>query len=108
MDQSDAVGVNDPEHYRGGQEGLRPVLMGREETKQPRPLGEPGKQRPIIFRQPPIERTVAPTFQGMEQPQSDHRTGPEVGLGVFGQREVCARRYLAFKRGSVRLRWYLS
>ena len=27
VDQLDAVGVNDAEHGRGGQEGLRPVLM---------------------------------------------------------------------------------
>ncbi len=28
--------VDDPEHGRGGQEGLRPVVMGHEETKEPR------------------------------------------------------------------------
>ena len=45
MDQLDAIGVDDAEHGRGGQEDLRPVLMGHEEAKEPRPLGEPRKQR---------------------------------------------------------------
>jgi hypothetical protein len=39
VDPLDAVGVNDPEHRRGGQEDLRPVLMGPEEAKEARPLG---------------------------------------------------------------------
>jgi hypothetical protein len=32
-----------------------------------------------------MERPVAHAFEGMQQPQSDHLTGPEVRLGVFGQ-----------------------
>src|SRR6266481_6949746 len=36
MDQLDPIGVDDPEHRRGGQEALRPILMGLEETKEPR------------------------------------------------------------------------
>jgi hypothetical protein len=39
VDQLDPIGVNDPEHRRGGQEDLRPVLMGPEEAKEARPLG---------------------------------------------------------------------
>src|SRR5436853_5576409 len=35
MNQLDPIGVDDPEHRRGGQESLRPVVMGREETKEP-------------------------------------------------------------------------
>src|SRR5215469_9584944 len=35
-------------------------------------------------RQPAIEGPVAPAFEGMEQPQGDDLTGPEVSLGVFG------------------------
>jgi len=84
VDQFDAVGVNDPEHRRRSQESLRPILMGREEAKEPRPLGEVGKQRAIVAGQPAIECSVAPAFEGMEQPQGDDLTGPEVGLGVFG------------------------
>ena len=43
MDQRDAVGVDDAEHGRGGQERPRPILMGREETKEPGALGKPRK-----------------------------------------------------------------
>src|SRR5216683_2933896 len=68
MDQLDAVGVNDAEHRWSSQESLRPVLMGREEAKEPRPLGELGKQRAIVSGQPAIERPVAHAFEGMEQP----------------------------------------
>src|SRR5215471_5235875 len=35
-------------------------------------------------RQPAIEGAVAPTFEGMQEPQGDHLTGPEVRLGMFG------------------------
>src|SRR6266436_5460639 len=58
--------------------------MGHEETKEPGALGELGKQRPIVAREPPIKRPVASAFEGMEQPQDDHLTGPEASVGVFG------------------------
>src|SRR4030095_3011774 len=38
VDQLDAVGVDHPEHGWSGQEDLRPVLMGLQQTKEPRPL----------------------------------------------------------------------
>src|SRR5215510_7814447 len=84
MNQLDPIRVDDPEHGRGGQESPRPVLMGLEETKEPGALGKPRKQRPIIARQPAIEGAVPHTFQGMQQPQGDDLTGPEVGFGVCG------------------------
>src|SRR4029453_17824710 len=84
VDQLNAIRVDDPEHRWGGQERPRPVLMGREETKEPGALGRSRKQGPIIARQPPIEGPVAPAFEGVEQPQGDHLTGPEVRLGMFG------------------------
>src|SRR6476659_8030605 len=49
-----------------------------EEAKEPRALGEPWEQHPIVAGQPAIERPIAPAFESMEQPQSDHFTGPEV------------------------------
>src|SRR5215470_19729550 len=58
MDQLDPIGVDDAEHRRRSQEDLRPVLMGLQETKEPRPLGKAGKQRPIVARQPAIEGPV--------------------------------------------------
>src|SRR5499433_4207887 len=35
-------------------------------------------------RQPAIKGPVAHAFEGMEQPQGDHLTGPEVRLRMFG------------------------
>src|SRR5216683_2018525 len=84
VDQLDPIGVDDPEHRRSGQEGCRPVLMGLQEAKEPRPLGEAGEQGAIVARQPPIKRAVADAFERMQQPQRDHLTGPEVGFGMFG------------------------
>ena len=84
VDQLDAVGVDNAEHRRSGQKGLRPVLMGLEETKEPGALGEVGKQRALVARQPAREGPVADAFEGMQQPQGDHLTGPEVRLGMFG------------------------
>ncbi len=84
VEQLDAVGVDDPEHGWGGQEDLGPVLMGLQQTQEPRPLRKAGKQRPIVAGQPPIKRPVADTFAGMQQPQGDHLTGPEARLGMCG------------------------
>src|SRR5256885_4605028 len=58
--------------------------MGLEETKKPRPFGEPREQCPIVARQPAIEGPGAHAFEGVEQPQGDHLTGPEVRLRMFG------------------------
>src|SRR6266516_4149546 len=84
VNQLDAIRVDNPEHGRSGQEDLRPVLMGPEEAKKPGALRELGKQRAIVADQPPIQRTVADAFERMQQPQGDHLTGPQVGLGMFG------------------------
>src|SRR5262249_32271975 len=78
--------VNDAEHRRRGQEDLRPVLMGLQETKEPRPLGEAGEQRPIVARQPAIEGPGASAFAGVQESQGDRLTGPEGCLRVFGDR----------------------
>src|SRR5262249_8121860 len=86
VDQLNPIRVDDAEHGRRGQEGPRPVLMGLQKTKEPRPLGQAGDQRPIVACQPAIEGPVADAFEGMQQPQGEHLTGPEVGLGMFGDR----------------------
>jgi hypothetical protein len=39
MKQFDPIRVDDPKHRWRGQEGLRPVLMGHQKPKEPRPLG---------------------------------------------------------------------
>src|SRR5262245_49057053 len=59
MDQLDAIRVDDPQHRWGGQEDFRPVVMRLEEPKEPGPLGEVGKQGPIVACQPAIEGAVA-------------------------------------------------
>jgi hypothetical protein len=84
VDQLDPRRVNDPEHRRGGQEGCGPVLMRLEEAKEPGALGEPGKQRAIIARQPAIERAVASAFERMQHPQGHDFTRPQRGVGMFG------------------------
>jgi hypothetical protein len=63
MDQLDAIHVDDPEDRRGGQEGLRPIVMRLEETKEPRPFGQVGEQGPIVARQPAIKGPVAHAFE---------------------------------------------
>ena len=80
-----AIGVDDAEHGRRGQEAPRPVVMGLQKTKEPGPLGEVGKQRPIIACQPPREGSVADAFERMQEPHGDHLAGPEAGLGMFGE-----------------------
>src|SRR5262249_24598968 len=85
VDELDPIGVDDAEHRRSGQEDLRPVLMGLQETKEPRPFGEAGEQRPIVARQPAIEGAIPAPFEGMQQSQGDHLTGPEVRLRMFGE-----------------------
>ena len=47
---------------------LNPTEHRCEKTKEPGPLGEAGKQRPIVARQPPIKHTVTPAFQAMQEP----------------------------------------
>jgi len=84
VDHLDPIGVDDPEPRRGSQEDLRPVLMRYEEAKEPGALGERGKQRPIVAREPPIKRPVAPTFEGMEDPQGPYFTWPQGGVRMLG------------------------
>jgi hypothetical protein len=85
VDELDPIGVDDAEHGGSGQEDLRPVVMGPQEAQEEGALGEAGKQRPIFMRQPAIEGTVTHALEGMQQPQRDDLTGPEVGLGVCGE-----------------------
>src|SRR5262249_12851537 len=86
VNELDAIRVDAPEHGRRGQENLRPVLMGLQEPKEPRPLGQTGEQRPIVARQPAIEGTIPDPFERMQESQGDHLTGPEEGLRMFGDR----------------------
>src|SRR5499425_1467223 len=79
VNELDAIRVDDAEHGRRGQENLRPVLMGLQETKEPRPLGQTGEQRPRVARQPAIEGPIPAPFERMQESQGHHLTGPEAG-----------------------------
>src|SRR6266516_4345016 len=48
MDQLEAIGVNDPQQRRNGQERGGPGPMGPEEPKEPRALGHAREQRTIV------------------------------------------------------------
>jgi hypothetical protein len=63
VDQLDPIRVDNAEHRWSSQEDLRPGVMRREEPKEPRALGEPGKQRPLVARQPAIKGPVAHAFE---------------------------------------------
>jgi Transposase DDE domain len=65
VDELDPIGVDDAEHGRCGQEDLWPVLMRPEEAKEARPLRESRKQRPIVARQPAIERPITHALERM-------------------------------------------
>src|SRR5215472_15050688 len=84
VDQLNPIRVDDAEHGRSGQEDLGPVLMGREEAKEPGAVGEPREEGPIVARQPAIEGAVAHAFERMQELQGYDLTGPETGLRVFG------------------------
>jgi hypothetical protein len=53
VDQLDPIRVDDPEHRRSGQEGLRPGLMGLEETKKETIASLPGfgmaPEEPLLY-----------------------------------------------------------
>ena len=66
VEQLDPIGVDDAQDRRSGSEDLRPVLMRLEEAKEPSALGEVGKQRPRVARQPAREGPVAHAFEGMQ------------------------------------------
>jgi len=50
VNELNPIRVDDTEHGRSRQEGLRPVLMGLEKAEEPGTLGEAGKQGPIVTR----------------------------------------------------------
>src|SRR6516165_2986156 len=90
MDQLDAVGVNDPKHGRSGQEDLRPVLMGLQKTKEPGALGEAGKQRPIVARQPAIKGPVPHPLRACNSPKVTTSLGQRWASGCLGMVRSCS------------------
>src|SRR2546422_10313427 len=88
VDQLDAIGVDDPEHGRGSQEALRPVLMRPEQAKEPGPLGEARKQRAIITRQPTIEGPVPPPLRACNSPKVTTSLGQRYASGRLGSAPI--------------------
>lgn len=72
MNQLDAVTVHHPQEGGRRQEQQGPLPVSLELPKQPGALGQVGKQRLVISRQPAIERSVADPLQGVQHPQGHH------------------------------------
>lgn len=85
MDELDAVGVGHAQNRGVGLEAVRPVPMGGEEPEQPAALGQFGKQRPSVPRQPTVECSSPDTFDHIEKSQRHGLAGIEQGLRVFGR-----------------------
>src|SRR2546426_8394260 len=90
MDQFDAIRVDHSEHRRSGQEDPRPVLMGLQKTKESRPLGEAGKQRPIVARQPAIEGRFPTPFSACNSPKVTTSLGQRWASGCLGMVRSCS------------------
>ena len=86
VEQLYSIAVDDTQQSRGGQEGVRPVLMGRQEPEQTRTVGHAREHALVVVGKPTIEGPVAHPFDGMEQSYGDHLTGPQQGLRVLGYR----------------------
>ena len=93
VEHLDALRVEAAEDRRGGQEGRRPVVRGREETQEPRPRGPAGEPGPRGARPPPRARPLAHACERGPAPPGDDRAGPEVRLGGCG---AGAQRLIAF------------
>jgi hypothetical protein len=85
VEHLDPLRVDDAEDRRSGHEDLRPGVMRRAKTQEPGPRGEAGNQRPRVTRHPARAGPVARACAGMQPPQGDHRTGPEVRLRMCGE-----------------------
>ena len=83
MDEFDAIGVNQADDRRVGQEALGPIPVGIEQPKQTRAAGQLRKQKQALSFQPPIEGTIANPFEGEQDGNRDHFAGIEPGLGML-------------------------
>lgn len=72
VDQFDAVTVHDAQQGRRREKQQSPLPVGLELPKQLGALGQVGKQRLVISRQPAMERPVADPLQGVQDPQGHH------------------------------------
>ena len=63
MNQLDPVRVHHSDQTGGGQQALSPMLMGIEQPKQPRPIGQRREQGAIVSNEPPIEGPIPNAFE---------------------------------------------
>ena len=63
--------------YRWSNKGILPGFAGYRISRKI-------EVQDLVARQPAIEGTIPDAFERMQESQGDHRTGPEVRRGVFG------------------------
>jgi hypothetical protein len=78
------LGGDAAEPRRRGPADLGPVLLGLQETQEPRALGEPGDQRPLGARPAALAGPMPDTLERLPPSQGPHLTGPAGGRGGVG------------------------
>ena len=66
MNQLDAVGIDDAQQGRLGQETMAPVLVSTQQPEEAGAVGQLGKQGQMVVRQPTLESPVTHPFNGVE------------------------------------------
>jgi hypothetical protein len=84
VQQFNAIAIDHPQDRRGGQELVGPGPVGGQEPKQPRPLGQGGKQWPPIPVQPPIKGPIHDPFERKQHAQRHNFARPQGRQGMFG------------------------
>ena len=81
MQQFNTIAIDDPQDRGQGQELVRPSPVCGQQAKEAGSLGQSRKQRTLVSTQPPIKRTILPSFEGKENAQGDDFARPQVGQG---------------------------
>jgi hypothetical protein len=74
MNQFDAIAINDANQAGVSHKAIDPLLMRVEQAKQACPVRHTWKQLQPIVPQPAVKGSIATSFQGKEQSQSDNFT----------------------------------
>src|SRR5262249_38231273 len=83
MEQFNPVAIDYAQDRGSRQKLLRPGAVGRKEPKEAGPARRPGEKAAPAARDPTIERASTNAFEGKEDSQGHHLTGPQTGLAVF-------------------------
>jgi hypothetical protein len=111
MDQFDAVRVDHGKAGGSSQKLLRPGLVCAQRAQETRAVGQSGKERLLVAREPAIQAAEAAAFKRAEQPECDELARPQLGLRMFGARteaiideaeEVCEKLIGSHGQTSVR------